>query len=55
MKNEMLKILNEMLENGYALFNETPEQFVDRMIAYGFKVEFMLNARNKFMKYKKGN
>lgn len=49
MKNEMMEILMTMIENGYALFDETPDHFIDRMIAYGFGIEFMERAKNKFM------
>ena len=51
MKNEMLAILRDMTENGYELFNDTPEQFIDRMISYGFGVDFMIKSRDRFFKF----
>lgn len=53
MKNEITAIVTRMVANGYALFNETIEQYVNRMIEYGFKVEDIRRFEENFMNYKK--
>ena len=52
MKEEMMAIVTRMVSNGYCLFDETVEQFVDRMISYGFDVKFELEAEAHFMRLK---
>lgn len=53
MKNEITAIVTRMVANGYGLFNETIEQYVNRMIEYGFKVEDIRGFEQNFMNYKK--
>lgn len=52
MKNEMIQIINEMVTNGYVLFGETAEEFVDRIIGYGFDVKTVERWREKFLTYR---
>lgn len=52
MKEEMIAIITRMMSNGCCLFDETVEQFVDRMISYGFDVKFELEAEAHFMRLK---
>lgn len=44
-----MAIVTRMVSNGY---DETVEQFVDRMISYGFDVKFELEAEAHFMRLK---
>lgn len=38
-----------MVDGGYHLFNETVEQFVDRMISYGFDDKFQQECHDRFL------
>lgn len=49
MKNAAIAIVKEMVNNGYALFNETPEEFAARM---DYDVALLEMFKNNFMKYK---
>lgn len=48
MKEKMLAILLEMIDNGYCLFDETPEQHIDRMISYGLALNPWKTERKLF-------
>jgi len=50
MKQEMMMIVSEMVERGYCLFSETVEQFVERMISYGFDADEMRRWRADFFR-----
>lgn len=49
MREEMILLVQDMVDHGYCLFNETIEQFVDRMIGYGFDVAFQKECHDKFL------
>ena len=49
MREEMILLVQDMVKHGYCLFNETVEQFVDRMIDYGFDVAFQKECHDKFI------
>lgn len=48
--NEMMNILMDMVNHGYYLVNETPEQFIARMIRYGFTANDLNDFRTNFFK-----
>lgn len=45
-----LEIVNDLIANGYHLFNETPEHFANR-----FDEATLAYVREKFLNYKKKN
>ena len=52
MKNEMMAIAQDMVNNGYTLFNETVEEFVNRMAACGFTAADLNEWRSRFLAQK---
>lgn len=50
MKERMMSLVQEMVDNGYTLFNESVEQYVERMMAYGFTDETIACFHQKYMK-----
>lgn len=49
MKEKMMALVQEMVDHGYHLSGETVEQFVDRMIGYGFDVKFQQECHDRFL------
>lgn len=47
-----MMIVSEMVEHGYCLFSETLEQFVERMLSYGFDADEMRRWRENFFRMK---
>lgn len=47
MEKEKLNIIEEMVKNGYCLFDETPEHFANR-----FDLPTLLQFQQAFYKYK---
>lgn len=54
MKQEMMRVVQEMVDNGYHLFDETVEQHSERMLSYGFTVEQQKAALKQFLAWKNG-
>lgn len=51
MKDVAIAIVNEMVNNGYTLFNETAEQFAARM---NYDITILNMFKKRFMTYKQG-
>lgn len=47
MTKEKMTIVNEMIDNGYNLFDETPEHFAAR-----FDIDILKIFRDNFLKWK---
>ena len=50
MRDEMIRIVTELVNHGYCLFSETIEQYVDRMISYGFDATTQQEFCDNFMR-----
>lgn len=52
MREQMIEIVKDMVNHGYWLYKETIEEYVDRMINYGFTIETIENFRETHFKAK---